>query len=103
MKTTENTYTLAAMFREKAEEQLALARRYERCPEDQQKAAGAVEARKAAAFYLKQAEAAEVDEAAKAEAEAAAEAEADADAESAEAEAEAKPAPKAVRSATGPQ
>ena len=39
------------LYRQKMEEALELARRYERCPEDKQKAAGAKEAREEAEFY----------------------------------------------------
>ena len=48
--------TLAEFYRKQEAEQIALAKRYERCPEDKQKAAGARDARKAAEFYRKLAE-----------------------------------------------
>ena len=47
---------LAEFFRRKEKEAIELARYYERVPEDQQKAAGARDARKAAEFYKKLAE-----------------------------------------------
>ena len=48
--------SMAEFFRMKEKEAVELAKRYERCPEDQQKAAGAKEAREAAEFYRKLAE-----------------------------------------------
>jgi hypothetical protein len=51
--------TLAEFYRQKAKEEIDLAKYYERIPEDTQKAAGAREARANAAFYLKMAEEAE--------------------------------------------
>ena len=47
---------MAEFFHMKEKEAIDLAERYERCPEDQQKAAGAREAREAAEFYRKLAE-----------------------------------------------
>ena len=45
--------TLAEFYRQKAKEEIELAKYYERVPEDQQKAAGAREARANAANYLR--------------------------------------------------
>lgn len=42
---------MSEYYRGRMEEELELARRYERCPEDQQKAAGAKDARRAAEYY----------------------------------------------------
>ena len=48
--------TMAEFWRQKEAEALALAKYYERVPEDKQKAAGARQARADAAFYRKLAE-----------------------------------------------
>ena len=44
------------LYLQREAEYMELARRYERCPEDQQKAAGAAEAREQAAYYHDMAE-----------------------------------------------
>jgi hypothetical protein len=54
--------SMAEYFRMKEAEAIAEAKRYERCPEDLQKAAGAREARRMAAFFRQQAEIAELEE-----------------------------------------
>lgn len=47
---------MAEFFKAKEQECIELAKRYERCPEDRQKAEGARQARKEADFYHKMAE-----------------------------------------------
>ena len=51
--------SLAEYYRQQEAEEIALAEKYERVPEDLQKAAGAREARRAAEYYRKLAEKAE--------------------------------------------
>ncbi len=53
--------TLAEFYRQQEAEEIALAEKYERVPEDQQKAAGAREARRVAEYYRKLAERAELE------------------------------------------
>lgn len=60
---------MSEYYRQREAEEMALAARYERCPEDAQKAAGAKEARRQAEWYRAQAEAEEAAEKAVSEAE----------------------------------
>lgn len=53
--------TLAEFYRQQEAEEIALAEKYERVPEDQQKAAGAREARRVAEYYRRLAEQAELE------------------------------------------
>lgn len=48
--------SIAEYYRLKEQEMIQLAQRYERCPEDEQKAEGARQARKDAAFFRRMAE-----------------------------------------------